>query len=494
MTLATFSSIGLPNSLPVWPTGRWRPAKAQTWSVRCFPPFRFPKLSEGGEDPSTLVLETLALLQDHLTFNGHPRFLGYITASPSPIGALAYLVVSTLNPNLGLWLLSPLATEIELQTVRWLAEFLVYPERAGGVMSSGGQWANYIGLLVARQAWAPWDVRTLGSSDGSGRRLCIYASTETHAWLNAAANLFGFGQDSVRSIPTAEHRAMDLDALAHAIDGDRAAGHIPMAVVGTAGSVSTGAIDPLPEIARICRQYGIWFHVDGAYGAPAVAVPDAPVDLMGLREADSVAIDPHKWLYSPIDAGCTLVRDPAALAAAFSAHADYYYIGDGAESAPVNLYEIGPENSRRFRALKVWLALRQVGKSGYVQMIGDDIAVARRLFDRAVECPELEAWTQGLSITTFRFVPADLEPGIEETDDYLNQLNRELLLRLVHEGKFLISNAVVDGTFLLRACVVNFRTTTADIDALPEIVVRTGTALDRELRPAGSKRSMRSSG
>ena len=138
VTLATFSSIGLPNSLPVWPTGRWRPAKAQTWSVRCFPPFRFPKLSEGGEDPSTLVLETLALLQDHLTFNGHPRFLGYITASPSPIGALAYLVVSTLNPNLGLWLLSPLATEIELQTVRWLAEFLVYPERAGGVMSSGG--------------------------------------------------------------------------------------------------------------------------------------------------------------------------------------------------------------------------------------------------------------------------------------------------------------------------------------------------------------------
>jgi glutamate/tyrosine decarboxylase-like PLP-dependent enzyme len=396
---------------------------------------------------------------------------------------LADLIVSALNPNVGLWLTSPLATEIELQTTRWLAELLGYPATAGGVMSSGGQWANHIGLLVARQARAPWDVRALGNSDGTGRGFRVYASTEAHAWLDAAANAMGLGKRAVRKITVDAGLAMDVAALQDAIAEDEAAGHLPLAVVGTAGSVGTGAIDPLSEIAALCRERGIWFHVDGAYGAPAVIAPEPPERLLGLCEADSLAIDPHKWLYAPIDAGCTLVRDPALLTATFSARPAYYYLGEEGEAPPLNLYEIGPENSRRFRSLKVWLALRQVGRSGYAQMIGDDIALARRLFDRIGGHPELEARTHSLSITTFRYVPRGLDHDADGTEDYLNALNRELLLRLVRSGEVLLSNAIVNGAFLLRVCIVNFRTTAADIDALPEIVVRAGAAVDRELRP-----------
>ncbi|CAN5562266.1 pyridoxal-dependent decarboxylase [soil metagenome] len=439
-------------------------------------------LPEYGTDVAPLLLETLALLKDNLAFNGHPRFWGYITASPTPIGMLADLISSALNPNCALWTVSPLATEIELQTAQWLAEFVGYPLTSGGVMSSGGQWANYIGLLVARQAKAPWDVRALGSSDGSGRRLCIYASVESHGWLKAAANIFGFGQQSLRWIPTTSDQSMDLEALAHAVAADQAAGNIPMAVVGVAGTVGTGAIDPLVEIGDLCERAGIWFHVDGAYGAPAIAVPGTSERLVGLRRADSVAIDPHKWLYAPIDAGCTLVRDPELLTATFSSHPEYYYVGGERDSPPVNLHEIGPENSRRFRALKVWLALRQVGRSGYVQMIGDDIALTQRLFHRVAEHPELEARTLGLSIATFRYVPAGVPVGAEAREAYLNRLNRELLLELVRQGELLISNAIVNGTFLLRACIVNFRTSAEDVDALPAIVARVGAEMHQALR------------
>ena len=441
-------------------------------------------LPEEGADPAPLLLETLALLQDNLAFNGHPRFLAYITASPAPIGMLADFAVSALNPNCGLWQLTPLATEIELQTVRWLADFLGLPPGTGGVMSSGGQAANHVGLLLARRDKAPWDVRALGSTDGSGRRLRVYASTETHGWLNAAADLFGLGKEAVRWIPTTADGAMDVAALERAVADDAAAGDVPMAVVGTAGSVGTGAVDPLPAIGELCRQRNVWFHVDGAYGAPAVVLPDAPADLVGLRDADSVAVDPHKWLYAPIDAGCTLVRDPALLDATFGARPDYYAMGDGGD-APLNLYGVGPENSRRFRALKVWLALRQVGRRGYARMIGDDVALARRLHDQAAAHPELEARTLGLSIVTFRYVPADLAGAGAGVEAYLDRLNRELLARLVAAGELFVSNAVVAGTFLLRACVVNFRTTEADIDAVPGIVARAGAECDRALRPGG---------
>jgi glutamate/tyrosine decarboxylase-like PLP-dependent enzyme len=210
--------------------------------------------------------------------------------------------------------------------------------------------------------------------------------------------------------------------------------------------------------------------VDGAYGALAAALPDASADLKGLALADSVAVDPHKWLYAPLEAGCALVRDRQALVDAFSYHPAYYTFDPEA----TNFYELGPQNSRGFRALKVWLALRQAGRNGYVRMISDDIGLARELHRAVTAHPELEAVTQGLSITTFRFVPEDLATGTEKAEEMLNELNGKLLERLQASGEAYLSNAVVDGKFLLRACVVNFRTTLADIEAIPGIVARIG--------------------
>jgi aromatic-L-amino-acid decarboxylase len=440
-------------------------------------------LPEEGADAAALLAEVLPLLADNQSFNGHPRWWGYITSSPAPMGVLADLITAALNPNLGLWQASPIATEIELQTAAWIADLLGFPGQSG-VMTSGGQWANHIGVLLARRARAPWDVRASGAVDDSARRMRVYASVETHGWLKQSADIFGLGTDSIRWIPTDPDLAMDLDALREAIHADQARGDIPMMVVGAAGTVGTGAIDPLPEIARICREHEIWFHVDGAYGACAAALPDASPRLLGLREADSVAVDPHKWLYAPIDVGCTLVRDPAALRATFGARASYYVVDDDPD-APVNLYEYAPENSRRFRALKVWLTLRQIGAEGHRRLIAEDIALARRLFELVAAHPDLQAVSNGLSITTFRYIPSDLQTDPLDYGEYLNRLNKEVLQRIQRGGEAFISNTTVRGAFVLRACIVNFRTTITDIEALPTLVSRIGAETDRELRVEG---------
>ena len=442
-------------------------------------------LPEEGSDAGELLRSAADLLFEHSLFNGHPRFWGYVTSPPAPIGVLAEMLAAAVNANVGAWRLSPMATEIELQTVRWLAELTGYPRDCGGLFVSGGNMANVVGLLAARAAAAAdWDVRAAGVGAPGAPRLRVYASAETHTWLHKAADLSGIGTDAVRWLPTGDDLRLDPTALRAALERDRRAGDQPMLVVATAGTVSTGAVDPLFEIAEICRREGVWLHVDGAYGALAAAVPGTPADLGALHLADSLAMDPHKWLYAPLEAGCVLVRDPERLRAAFAYHPPYYHFGQEA----TNFVDLGPQNSRGFRALKVWLALRQVGRRGYLRMIGDDIRLSERLHALVAAEPDLEAWTQGLSVTTFRYVPADLrDRGGDggdggEAADYLDELNRELLERIQESGEAFVSNAVVGGRYLLRACIVNFHTGEADVEALPGIVVRLGREVDARLR------------
>jgi glutamate/tyrosine decarboxylase-like PLP-dependent enzyme len=436
-------------------------------------------LPEKGRDAESLMAEVTPLLFDHSLFNAHPRFLAYITSPPSPIGVLADFLAAAVNPNLGAAQLSPIATQIELQTVAWIAELIGYPASCGGLLVSGGNMANFVCFLAARKARSGWDVRKEGVAGGG--ELVLYASVETHTWVQKAADLFGLGTKAIRWIPIDAQQRMNTGILRAEIAKDRSAGRLPFLAVGTAGSVSTGAVDPLPEIAAICRQESLWFHVDGAYGALAAALPDASPDLKALSLADSVAVDPHKWLYAPLEAGCVLVRDRQALVDAFSYRPPYYHFDP--EEEATNFFELGPQNSRGFRALKVWLALRQAGRSGYIRMISDDINLARRLFERAEKTRGIEAFTCELSIATFRFVPEGIDPGAKVEEEYLNELNEKLLTRLQQGGEAYLSNAVVGGRFLLRACVVNFRTTGKDIDAIPEIVVRIGRELDLEIRP-----------
>jgi aromatic-L-amino-acid/L-tryptophan decarboxylase len=433
-------------------------------------------LPRQGVDPAPLLDRAADLLFDHSLFNGHPRFWGYITSSAAPIGALGELLAASVNPNVGAWALSPMASEIEAQTVRWIAELLNYPADCGGLFVSGGNMANFVCFLAARQAKAGHDVRKQGID---GARLRAYCSTETHTWMQKAADISGLGTDAVRWIASDREGRINTRALREQIGRDIEAGNKPALVVGSAGTVGTGAVDPLPELASLCREFDLWFHVDGAYGGVAAALPDAPAALAALREADSVAVDPHKWLYAPLEAGCALVRDPQKLRDAFAYHPPYYHFGDEA----INYFDLGPQNSRGFRALKVWLALQQVGREGYVQMIAEDIRLAGELFAQIPQFPELEAFTQSLSIATFRFVPADLDSRSAEIESYLDQLNRELLTRLQNGGEAYLSNAIVNGRFALRACIVNFRTSAADVHALLPLVVRIGRDVDAELRP-----------
>jgi aromatic-L-amino-acid/L-tryptophan decarboxylase len=435
-------------------------------------------LPDAGMDPAPLLEQTARFLFDHSLFNGHPRFFGYITAAPAPIGILGDFLAAAVNPNVGAWTLGPAATEIEVQTVRWIASLIGFPKTCGGLLVSGGNMANIVCFLAARAARADWNVREAGVA--GGRQLRVYASVETHTWLQKAADLTGLGTASIRWIPTDAALRMDVSALRHQIDADKTAGDMPCLVVGTGGSVSTGAVDPLPAIAAICKEHGVWFHVDGAYGGFAAAVPEAPDDLRALSVADSVAVDPHKWLYAPLEAGCALVRDPERLRAAFAYHPPYYHFNEQA----TNYVDFGPQNSRGFRALKVWLALKQVGAAGYRQMIADDIRLSQAMARAVEEHDELQRFTQDLSIATFRYVPRDLRArlGDEATERYLDALNRDLLDRLQRGGEIFVSNAVIGGRYVLRACIVNFHTTQSDIDALPGIVARVGQTADAALR------------
>jgi glutamate/tyrosine decarboxylase-like PLP-dependent enzyme len=437
-------------------------------------------LADAGADPGPVLEKVSSLLLDHSLFNAHPKFWGYITGSPAPLGMLGDLLASAVDPNVGAYVLSPVATELEKQTVRWIAELIGYSSFCGGIMVSGGNMANMVAFLAARRAMATWDVRQQGLR--AGTQLVVYASRETHTWIQKAADLFGLGLDAIRWIDTDDQLRMNTAALERAIIADRESGHTPFIVIGTAGSVSTGAIDPLGEIAAICKRHQLWFHVDGAYGAPAACLPEASPDLKALSLADSVAVDPHKWLYAPLEAGCTLVRNSEHLADAFSFHPAYYHFADAGDGeAPTNFHEFGLQNSRGFRALKVWLGLRQAGRDGYVKMIRDDIALARAMYQAAEAHPEIEAFTLGLSIATFRYVPADLTLTGTEREQYLNELNSALVSRLQADGDLFVSNAVVNGSYVLRACIVNFRTGQADVEAVPELVVRAGRALMEQL-------------
>ncbi|PYO45662.1 MAG: aspartate aminotransferase family protein [Gemmatimonadetes bacterium] len=448
------------------------------------------EMPEKGNNIAPVLDKFSRLFFEHSTHNGSPRFWGYITSSAAPIGALADLLAAAVNPNCGAWALSPIATEIENESIRWLTEFMSLPGKWDGIVVSGGNMANIVAFIVARKAKATWDIRQKGLADAESRRLVLYGSAEMHTWINKAADLCGLGTDAVRWIATDKEHRLRPHALRQAIEADRAAGLFPFMVCGTAGSVGTGAIDPLPEIAKICKEFDLWFHVDGAYGAPAVALDDASADLKGLRLADSIAIDPHKWLYAPLEAGCTLIRNREDLHDAFAFKPSYYQFDDNEGQEVKNYFEYGPQNSRGFRALKIWLGFLQSGASGYRRMIADDIELAHRLYDFIGQQQLLEQGTVSLSIATFRFVPADLRKRSMEAGavtDYLNELNARIATALRLSGRAFVSNAHIGDRYMLRACIVNFRTTLADVELLPTTIVELGRGLDVRFRPAALK-------
>ncbi|WP_452231139.1 pyridoxal phosphate-dependent decarboxylase family protein [Lacinutrix sp. MEBiC02404] len=426
-----------------------------------------------GKPAEALISNATKLLLDHSLFNGHPKFFGYITSSAAPIGALADLLAASVNQNVGAQILSPIATEIEKQTIKWLAEFIGVSPNYGGILVSGGNMANFTAFLAARTAKAPKEIKENGLSNAS-KQLITYCSKSTHTWIDKAAILFGHGSKSVRWIATDTSNKMNTHLLEQTIKEDIKQGHQPFMVVGTAGDVSTGIIDNLEAIAAICKTFDLWFHIDGAYGAPAAIIPELKELFIGIKEADSIALDPHKWLYSPLEAGCTLVKNPKHLIDTYSSHPEYYNFSLTEEGGSQNYFEYGLQNSRGFRALKVWLALQQIGSNGYTKLIREDIELSKYFYALANSHEELKAVTQNLSITTLRYVPKDLEGDVEEKEVYLNTLNEKLLDELQKGGEIFLSNAIIADQYCLRTCIVNFRTTKKDIEDSIKILVTEG--------------------
>ena len=438
-------------------------------------------LPENGIPLPELMSKTTDLLLNHSLLNGHPKFLGYITSSPAPIGALADLLAATVNPNVGANILSPMATAIEKQTIKWLAEFIGVSPAYGGILVSGGNMANFTAFLAARTAKAPKNLK----KDGLWKiaaEMIVYCPKTTHTWIEKAAVLFGHGSESIRWIPTDAENKMDNAILIQTLDEDIKQGLKPFMVVGTAGDVSTGVVDDLAGIAAICKKYDLWFHIDGAYGIPAAAIPEYKQLFEGIVDADSLALDPHKWLYAPLEVGCTLVKNPQHLIDTYSSHPVYYNFGTSEDEPSLNFYEYGFQNSRGFRALKVWMAMQQVGSIGYVKMINEDIELAKHFFEEAKKHAELEAVTHNLSITTLRYIPEGYFQSEKLDEVYVNTLNEKLLNVLQNGGEVFLSNAVVFEKYCLRGCIVNFRTSKKDIEEIIEIIVREGRKLHKQLQ------------
>jgi len=429
----------------------------------------------------SLVAHLRKVVFEESMYPGHPGFLAYISGAGTVPGAAADLIAAGLNQNAGGWRLSPAATEIEQHLMGWFARRFGMPEGSMGYVVSGGAMTNLIGLTLARTRHAGWDVREEGMRVGP--QLTVYASTEVHDTVDRAAQMLGIGAAGVRHVETDDRLRMDIGALRAAIDADLAAGHRPIAVVGAAGTTGTGAIDPLSDIADVCSEYGLWFHVDAAYGGGAALTDPLKHLFEGIDRADSLGFDPHKWLYTPHAGACVLVRDPDALVEAFAVDASYIVTDNDQTGWGIDIYELSPQFSRPFAALKIWVSLLAHGWDAYEERIAHDVDLARYLHRVMMEHPELEAMGDpGLSITCFRFVPEDL-PNHIDTAGYLDLLNERLMFSLQLGGKVFPSNAIINGRFALRSCIVNFRTEADTMDQLASETVRLGSILDAELRP-----------
>jgi glutamate/tyrosine decarboxylase-like PLP-dependent enzyme len=378
-----------------------------------------------------------------------------------------------MNPNC--WGGDHAAVHVENEVMRWIGEIVGYPDDAEGILVSGGSMANFTALAAARRAMTPGNVREDGLA-GEGRpRLVVYASDQVHHCVDKAVDLLGIGTQNLRKVETDERFRIRVDQLEKAIAADRSSGLLPAIVVGNAGTVNTGAIDPLDELAEICRRESLWFHADGAYGAMARLSPTLAPAFAGLDRADSIAADPHKWLYVPYEAGATLVRERGRLAATFRKFPEY--LAADPESpfpGPVWFAERGVELSRGFKALKVWMGLKTHGSRAYAQSIENDVELARFLAGEVDRRPEFERLAeQVLSIVNFRYRPA----GASLSEEDLDRLNRRIVNRLVGDGSFLLAPTILKGRTAMRVCIVNFRTTEDDLTLLLDEAARIGREL-----------------
>lgn len=418
-------------------------------------------LPREGADPRELLE---AVGRDVLPYplgHVHPRFFGWVNPPAAPLAVLGELLAAGMNSSVAGG--DQAATYVEHAVLSWLKEIVGFPMDAGALLVSGGSLAAIVGLAVMRHVKAQTGAMRARGLHAEPAPMVVYTSAQAHSCIDKAVELLGIGSDFLRRVPVDADYRMDVDQLASRIATDRRDGLHPVAVVGSAGTVNTGAIDPLDRIADLCAREDLWFHVDGAYGGVGVLAEAVRPLLSGMERADSLGIDPHKWLYIPAECGCVLVRDAAAMQATFSTVPPY--LQD--DRALPWFSELGPQQTRGFRALKLWLAMKQIGVEGYQRLISRDIALAALLREKITARPDLELVAGGpLGITCFRVAPA----GASDLD----ALNRRVLRLVQEEGEVYLTSTLLDGRFVLRANVMDFRTDEADLDALLDAIARGG--------------------
>jgi aromatic-L-amino-acid/L-tryptophan decarboxylase len=449
---------------------------------------RFDEPPPHHQAPLESLINDCREIIDGSRHNGHPRFFGYVASPSTPVGAFADLLASSLNASVTSWRSSPAATQIEQTVVRWLGALIGYDEDARGLLTSGGSLANLTALLIAHRSQSPASISETGIQN-SGPRMTIYASDQVHFSIIKAADILGLGHESVRLIPTDDQFRVETAALRSAMERDREQGSKPFCVVGSAGTAATGAIDSLSDLAAIARDYDLWFHVDGAYGAPAAMIAERKPMFAGMEMANSVSLDPHKWLYTPVDCGCLLFRDAGVARQAFMTEADYVKVLEFANLESFAFWDYGIELSRRFRALKVWLTLKYYGATRLAAAISDDIELANYMAQSVRQDVEFELLAPvQLSICCFRYVPSRLRGKLETTssddrqqvESEINRLNEQIMYRIQRGGQAYLSNAMLRGKFALRACIINFRTTRRDIDLTLETVREVARQIESE--------------
>ncbi len=403
--------------------------------------------------------------------NLHPRFWGWVQGNGTPLAMMADMLASGMNPHLAGFNQAPAL--VEHRVIEWLRELMGMPAGTSGVLVTGGTTANLVGLTVARHAKAGFDIREEGLQGGGRPALTMYCSVEAHSCAQKAAELLGLGNRSLRRITVDDEFRMDLGALRKAVAADRAAGHKPICVIGTAGTINTGATDDLPAIADFCAEEGLWFHVDGAYGALARLSPALRPIVRGIERADSLAFDLHKWMYQPFEIACVLVRDAAAHRGAFAMTPSYLAeTTRGVIAGGLPFAERGIDLTRGFKALKAWMSMKAHGIDTFARLIEQNVEQVRYLAERIDAHDKLERMAPApLNVVCFRYAEAGASP--ERAD----ALNRELLIRLQESGEAVPSSTVIRGRFAIRVAIVNHRTRTADLDRLVSAVVRIGDEL-----------------
>lgn len=415
--------------------------------------------------PADVLLERIR--QDvfpHLSHLGHPRFFAYVPASSTPVGAYAEAIAAAANVFAGSWRAGAAAAAMETRVLSWFAGMLGLPAGTGGILLSGGSMANLSALAAARRAHAGADAVRDGMAQGTAP-LVAYASRETHASVDRAFSLLGLGSRHLRRLPVDADCRLKVTALEQAIAEDRAAGRRPFCVIANAGTTNTGAVDPLEAVAAVCRRERLWFHVDAAYGGFAILAPAARSLFAGIAEADSVTLDPHKWLYMPFETGCLLMKDPARLRDAFDLGGDY--LQDHRGIGPVNFHDYGPQLTRSFRALKVWMTLSHYGTDRIARVIARTLELAREASALVDAHPRLERLAPtSLGVVCFRYRGEDA-------------VNEALLAAVTASGEAFLSSTRLGDRFAIRLCVLNHRTRRRDVLKALELVVREGDRLAR---------------